>query len=178
MSASAPQTIAVVGAGSWGTALALQLARAGCKVRLGGVVEIDLLEAMVEDRENRRYLPDAAFPPALTVHPDLADCLSGADDVLVVVPSHGLRDTLGQIKPLLGADTRVCWATKGFELMLQTGSFEDGGRIGAEQAEIEVGRLSGVRPSRRLSSRGRPRSRPVLRERPGRPRMGRGWHRG
>ena len=116
MSASAPQTIAVVGAGSWGTALAIQLARAGCRVRLGGVVEIDLLEAMVEDRENRRYLPDAAFPPALTAHPDLADCLSGADDVLVVVPSHGLRDTLGQIKPLLGSDTRVCWATKGFEL--------------------------------------------------------------
>ena len=116
MATSPPLTIAVIGAGSWGTALAIQLARAGCNVRLGGVVEIDLLEAMVDDRENQRYLPGAAFPDNLTVHPDLGDCLSEADDVLVVVPSHGLRDTLGQIKPLLGADTRICWATKGFEL--------------------------------------------------------------
>ena len=116
MASPAPLTIAVVGAGSWGTALAIQLARAGCNVRLGGVVEIDLLEAMIVDRENKRYLPDAAFPDNLTVHPDLEDCLDGADDVLVVVPSHGLRDTLGQLKPLLGPETRVCWATKGFEL--------------------------------------------------------------
>ena len=116
MSDSAPRTIAIVGAGSWGTALAIQLARAGCKARLGGVVELELLEAMVDERENRRYLPGAEFPPALTVHPDLADCLSGADDVLIVVPSHGLRDTLTRIKPLLGPGTRICWATKGFEL--------------------------------------------------------------
>jgi glycerol-3-phosphate dehydrogenase (NAD(P)+) len=116
MSDTARHTIAIVGAGSWGTALAIQLARAGNSVRLGGVVELDLLEAMVDERENTRYLPGAAFPSALTVHPDLADCLSGADDVLVVVPSHGLRDTLTQIKPLLGAGSRVCWATKGFEL--------------------------------------------------------------
>jgi glycerol-3-phosphate dehydrogenase (NAD(P)+) len=116
MAAPAPLTIAVVGAGSWGTALAIQLARSGCNVRLGGVVEIDLLEAMVDDRRNKRYLPDAVFPDNLTVHPDLEGCLAEADDVLVVVPSHGLRDTLGQIKPLLGDRTRVCWATKGFEL--------------------------------------------------------------
>ena len=116
MTAPATLTFAVVGAGSWGTALAFQLARAGCNVRLCGVVEIDLLEAMVDDRENTRYLPDAALPANLTVHPDLEDCLDGADDGLVVVPSHGLRDTLAQLKPLLGPETRVCWATKGFEL--------------------------------------------------------------
>lgn len=85
-------------------------------MRLGGVVELDLLETMATDRENRQYLPDVAFPPNLTVHPDLADCLDDARDVLVVVPSHGLRATLTQIKPLLGPDSRVCWATKGFEL--------------------------------------------------------------
>jgi glycerol-3-phosphate dehydrogenase (NAD(P)+) len=113
---SAPQTIAVVGAGSWGTALALQFARVGCNVRLGGVVELDLLEAMIEDRENKRYLPDVMFPPNLAAYPKLEECLEGARDVLVVVPSHGLRATLTQIKPLLGRDSRVCWATKGFEL--------------------------------------------------------------
>ena len=105
-----------MGAGSWGTALALQFARVGCDVRLGGVVARDLLEAMVDDRENKQYLPGVAFPPNLAVCPDLEDCLSGVRDVLVVVPSHGLRDTLTQIKPLLGPDSRVCWATKGFEL--------------------------------------------------------------
>jgi glycerol-3-phosphate dehydrogenase (NAD(P)+) len=88
----------------------------GCEVRLGGVVEQDLLEAMVSDRENRQYLPGVAFPPGLTAYPDLADCVDGVRDILVVVPSHGLRDTLTQIKPLLRPDSRICWATKGFEL--------------------------------------------------------------
>jgi glycerol-3-phosphate dehydrogenase (NAD(P)+) len=71
---------------------------------------------MVDDRENRRYLPGIEFPANLTVHPDLADCIDGARDILIVVPSHGLRDTLTRIKPLLGPDARICWATKGFEL--------------------------------------------------------------
>lgn len=71
---------------------------------------------MVADRENQQYLPGITFPDSLTACPDLADCLQGARDVLVVVPSHGLRDTLTQIKPLLNDDSRVCWATKGFEL--------------------------------------------------------------
>jgi len=79
-------------------------------------VELDLLEAMVEDRENKVYLPDTPFPPNLSAYPDLEECLDGVHDVLIAVPSHGLRGTLTQIKPLLAADTRVCWATKGFEL--------------------------------------------------------------
>ena len=88
----------------------------GCEVRLGGVVELDLLEAMVDDRENKRYLPDAKFPPNLVACPNLEECLAGVRDILIVVPSHGLRDTLTQIKPMLAADSRICWATKGFEL--------------------------------------------------------------
>ena len=94
----------------------MQLARCGSEVRLGGVLELDLLEAMARDGENVRYLPGAKFPPSLTAHPDLAECLDGAREILVVVPSHGLRDTLTQIQPLLEAGSRVCWATKGFEL--------------------------------------------------------------
>ncbi|HEY5643257.1 MAG TPA: NAD(P)H-dependent glycerol-3-phosphate dehydrogenase [Woeseiaceae bacterium] len=108
--------MAVIGAGSWGTALALQFARSGCEVRLGGLLELDLLEAMVTDRENKRYLPGAAFPDNLVACPELADCLDGARDILVVVPSHGLRDTLKAILPHLTDESRVCWATKGFEL--------------------------------------------------------------
>jgi glycerol-3-phosphate dehydrogenase (NAD(P)+) len=119
----------------------VQFARVGCDVRLGGVVELDLLEAMVSDRENKRYLPDVSFPDNLSVCPDLDDCLNGVRDVLVVVPSHGLRDTLARIKPLLGPDSRVCWATKGFEL--STGKLPH--QVAAEVlgAEIPVAVLSG-----------------------------------
>ena len=76
----------------------------------------DLLEDMAATGENKRYLPGITFPPNLVAHPDLEACLDGVRDVLVVVPSHGLRDTLTRIKPLLRDDSRICWATKGFEL--------------------------------------------------------------
>ena len=68
------------------------------------------------DRENVRYLPGIKFPPNLVACPDLGECLSGVRDLLVVVPSHGLRSTLTTALPFLGPDARVCWATKGFEL--------------------------------------------------------------
>jgi len=79
-------------------------------------MELDQLEAMAEKGENVRYLPGVPFPPNLTAHAEIEECLDGARDILVVVPSHGLRDTLTAIKPLLRPDSRVCWATKGFEL--------------------------------------------------------------
>ena len=70
----------------------------------------------MEDRENVRYLPGLKFPPELVACPDLGDCLDGVRDILVVVPSHGLRGTLTAALPFLRPDSRVCWATKGFEL--------------------------------------------------------------
>lgn len=71
---------------------------------------------MTAKRENVRYLPGIGFPPNLSAVRNIEDCLAGARDILVAVPSHGLRETLTAIKPLLGPDSRVCWATKGFEL--------------------------------------------------------------
>jgi len=109
------QPIAVIGAGSWGTALALQFARSGREVRLWGR-DAALLAAMRVARVNERYLPDAPFPDNLHVETDLGTCLSGVGDLVVSVPSHGLRDTLTSIKPLLSDAARICWATKGFEL--------------------------------------------------------------
>jgi len=70
----------------------------------------------VTDRENIRYLPGIRFPENLVACPDLGECLAGVRDLLVVVPSHGLRSTLTTALPFLGSDARVCWATKGFEL--------------------------------------------------------------
>ena len=107
--------IAVTGAGSWGTALALQFARSGREVRLWGR-DGEQLSAMASACSNERYLPGIAFPDNLIVTPELERCLDGAKDILVSVPSHGLRETLEKIAPLLEDDARICWATKGFEL--------------------------------------------------------------
>ncbi len=112
---TAQQPIAVLGAGSWGTALALQFARSGREVRLWGR-DAEQLAAMQAARINERYLPDAPFPDNVLVEADLDKCVAGVRDVLVSVPSHALRETLTQVAPLLDADARVCWATKGFEL--------------------------------------------------------------
>lgn len=107
--------IAVLGAGSWGTALALQFARSGRVVRMWGR-DVEQLREMAEKRMNVRYLPDIPFPGNLLIEPDLEECLRDASDVLIAVPSHGLRETLTKAAPYLGDDARVCWATKGFEL--------------------------------------------------------------
>jgi glycerol-3-phosphate dehydrogenase (NAD(P)+) len=105
----------VIGAGSWGTALALQFARSGRPVRLWGRDSAQL-EEMRAARVNNRYLPGCRFPSNLSVVDDLGNCTRGVRDVLIAVPSHALRETLEAVKPYLESDARVCWATKGFEL--------------------------------------------------------------
>ncbi len=71
---------------------------------------------MAAARVNNRYLPDADFPSNLHIEPDLHKCLEGVSDILIAVPSHGLREILLRIKPLLDSQARISWATKGFEL--------------------------------------------------------------
>lgn len=107
--------MAVVGAGSWGTALAIQCARAGHPTRLWGR-DAALVESMRRARRNVRYLPDAGFPPSLEPVPKLRDALEGVRDVLVAVPSHAFRATLLSIEPLIDAGARIAWASKGFEM--------------------------------------------------------------
>lgn len=107
--------IAVLGAGSWGTALALQFARSGRLVRLWGR-DRDQLLAIDASRCNNRYLPGAGFPENIHVVADLQECVAGARDVLISVPSHGFRETLSKVAPMLDEGARICWATKGFEL--------------------------------------------------------------
>jgi glycerol-3-phosphate dehydrogenase (NAD(P)+) len=109
------QPITVVGAGSWGTALAIQLAREGHATRLWGRDSAQL-DAMRRARCNSRYLPEAAFPDSLRVVDELREALNGAGDALLAVPSHAFRATLESIKPHLGQGTRIAWATKGFEI--------------------------------------------------------------
>lgn len=108
-------SVTVLGAGSWGTALAIQFARSGRKTRLWGRARERLL-AMGRARRNERYLAGGEFPESLSVEPDLSAALAGAGDVLVVVPSHAFRTVLSEIAPFLAPTMRLAWATKGFEL--------------------------------------------------------------
>jgi glycerol-3-phosphate dehydrogenase (NAD(P)+) len=105
----------VIGAGSWGTALAIQLAREGHPTQLWGRDGVQL-DAMRRARRNLRYLPDAGFPDALQIADDLRGALEAARDALIAVPSHAFRATLESLEPFLGPGTRVAWATKGFEI--------------------------------------------------------------
>ncbi len=112
---SPQEPVAVIGAGSWGTALAVQLARAGHRVRLWGR-DLAQLDAMRHARCNERYLPNAAFPATLEIALDLDAALDGVRDSLVAVPSHAFRSSLERIAPHLHAGSRLAWATKGFEI--------------------------------------------------------------
>lgn len=107
-------TIAVLGAGSWGTALAALLARNGAATRLWGRDPAALAQ-MAERGFNTRYLPEIALPFELQYEADLGQALRGAHIVLLVVPSHAFAAMLEDIAPLLDAGTLVAWATKGFE---------------------------------------------------------------
>jgi glycerol-3-phosphate dehydrogenase (NAD(P)+) len=109
------EPVAVLGAGSWGTALAIQFARAGHPTRLWSRSAADVA-AMRATRHNARYLPDAKFPDGIEVHADLAAAVHGAVVIILAVPSHALRALLMLLKPLLARDARLAWATKGFEL--------------------------------------------------------------
>jgi glycerol-3-phosphate dehydrogenase (NAD(P)+) len=108
-------SIAVLGAGSWGTALAIQFARAGRSTYLW-CRDPAQAAVLARERRNARYLPEAAFPEALSVTADLATAVRGRRDILLAVPSHAFRAVLGSLQPLLSADQRIAWATKGFEL--------------------------------------------------------------
>jgi glycerol-3-phosphate dehydrogenase (NAD(P)+) len=105
----------VLGAGSWGTALAIQFARAGRPARLWGR-DRSHVQTMARERTNARYLPDVRFPDSLHLLDSLEAAVDGVNDVLLAVPSHAFRSLLQELKPLLPAAIRLCWATKGFEL--------------------------------------------------------------
>jgi glycerol-3-phosphate dehydrogenase (NAD(P)+) len=110
----APGPIAVIGAGSWGTALAVLLARNAQSVRLWGR-DREAMARLARERSNARYLPGVVLPPALRVGSDLADALRGADDVLLAVPSHAFRDTLAAVAAERPALQALAWVTKGLE---------------------------------------------------------------
>ncbi|BBP42499.1 NAD(P)H-dependent glycerol-3-phosphate dehydrogenase [Thiosulfativibrio zosterae] len=110
------QRIAVLGAGAWGTALAIHLAKVGHSVNLWTYRAEQALQ-MQASRQNVTYLKDIVFPSGLNVTADFGEALKDADAVLVVVPSHVFRETLTELaKHTLTPNCHIAWATKGFEI--------------------------------------------------------------
>ncbi|MGB1198959.1 MAG: NAD(P)H-dependent glycerol-3-phosphate dehydrogenase [Thalassotalea sp.] len=106
--------ICVLGSGSYGTALAICLARNGQKTLLWGR-DTDHVAQMQQSLSNEKYLPGIQFPEALQLEADLASAVKSSRNILVVVPSHAFGDMLTQIKPWLTTDARIAWATKGLD---------------------------------------------------------------
>lgn len=108
------QSVAILGAGSWGCALALHLARLGHPVRLWGH-RSDHMSALALERENKRHLPGFAFPSNLTPSSTLEAALTGVAFVVVVVPSHAFGAVVEAASSRLQSDVGLIWATKGLE---------------------------------------------------------------
>lgn len=106
--------VSILGAGSYGTALAIALARNGHHTYLWGHNPSKMAE-MAQLRMNQDFLPDIPFPDSLQITADLEEALAKSRDLLLVVPSHVFAEVLTRIQPLLHAEHRIIWATKGLE---------------------------------------------------------------
>jgi glycerol-3-phosphate dehydrogenase (NAD(P)+) len=108
------RTVGVLGAGSWGTALAVHLARIGHDVRLWAR-DPALVHKMRERRANAVYLPDVMFPEALSVTDDIRAAVAGSHLIVSAIPSHGNRTVMRAAAPFLDSTATIVSATKGLE---------------------------------------------------------------
>ena len=123
--------IAVIGAGSWGTALAVIAARAGHSVRLWSRNDA-VVNSINEQRVNSRYLSSTSIPDSVTATSDLGAALQDASMVLLAVPSHAARETLIAMSPRLAEDAIIVSVAKGIEI-------ESGKRISEIAKEVVTG---------------------------------------
>lgn len=107
------EKIGILGAGSWGTALAILAARNGCRVLLWGHHD-EHVAALKNDRENKQYLPGVPFPENLSVTAKLEEIAEFSSIILVSVPSHAFKETLIKFKSFAPGSIKITWATKGF----------------------------------------------------------------
>lgn len=106
--------LAVIGAGSWGTALAIACAARAERVDLWAR-EANVVEGVNRERRNPVFLPECPIPPNVTAHSDFERCLDGAEVVLLVPPSHAMRQIAQYAKPWLHPGQLLVSATKGLE---------------------------------------------------------------
>lgn len=114
MSSGAVQNAAVLGAGSWGTALAIHLGSVGHQATLWGRDQ-SLIDEMAARRANPTYLPDITFPACVRPTASVEDAVAGARHIIVAVPSHGLRGVVRAAAPFIAPDAVLVSATKGLE---------------------------------------------------------------
>jgi glycerol-3-phosphate dehydrogenase (NAD(P)+) len=107
-------SISVLGAGSWGTALAILAARNGCQTLLWGHNSAHI-SSLNNDRKNNRYLPGIELPDSLRITDNFEQAISFSSLILISVPSHAFRQTLINLAPHLSNKTKIAWATKGFD---------------------------------------------------------------
>ena len=108
-------TVALFGAGSWGTALAMQLARNGSIVNLWGN-QAEHIDRLINANENAAYLPGIALEDNIRPTTSIEGCLQDADVVLIAIPSKAFRAFLKSLKPFINSAISVFWASKGFEI--------------------------------------------------------------
>ncbi len=140
-------TIAVIGAGSWGTALALLLAGKGYVVRLWGHSH-EHVEKLIRDRENKKYLPGSTFPENLLPVHHLEQALQDSSTLVMAVPSHAYRQVFREMIPYLQQNSRILSAVKGIEngtlLTMTEVMAEVLAQEGlSEEKKIELGVISG-----------------------------------
>lgn len=107
--------IAIVGAGSWGTALAVMAARAGHQVCLWSRNEA-VIDSINQQRTNSRYLVSTPIPSNVTATGDLPEVLKAASMVLLAAPSHAARELLALMSPLLDQSAVIVGVAKGIEI--------------------------------------------------------------
>lgn len=105
---------AVIGAGSWGTALAILLVRKGHNVCLWGH-NTQHINEISKERENQKYLPGIKLPRHLEITDNIEKCVDGSDVIVMVVPSHGLREVFRSLVSSLKSDVKIVSAVKGIE---------------------------------------------------------------
>jgi glycerol-3-phosphate dehydrogenase (NAD(P)+) len=144
--------IGVVGGGSWGTALADLLAEKGYPIDLW-VFEEELREQINTRRENRYFLPGVRLASNLTAHNDLGRVVTGKQLVVVVVPSHVMRETASRMAGALGADTVLVSASKGIENkthLTMTGVLSDTLAVPRERIAVLSGPSFATEVARRM----------------------------
>ena len=108
-------SLTIIGAGIWGTALAVQFAGRGCKVNLWGRNQT-LMEKMASTRYNQAYLPDTRLPDEITCHQDFATAVAKGHILLLVTPTATIRQLIQDISPILNERHQgIAWACKGVE---------------------------------------------------------------
>src|SRR4029079_13083430 len=128
--------IAIIGAGSWGTALAVMAARAGHTVRLWSR-NAQVVNSINEERVNSRYLISTSIPDGVVATGDIEVALDNASIVLLATPSHAARDTLTTMSSQLHESAIIVSVAKGIEI-------ESGKRISEIAKEVVAGSHSFV----------------------------------